>query len=93
MYTDFLYRLLPKDPHEKVDLNKIMLINSRIAQGETVSIDLAGEIKPIKGENPKAGKKPEENTDLLSKIIDKVNLMYQGQFSEADRVDCGVYLW
>ena len=87
VYADFLYRLLPKDPHQKVDLNKqIMLINSRIAQGETVSIDLAGEIKPIKGENPKAGKKPEENTDLLSKIIDKVNLMYQGQFSEADRV-------
>ena len=87
VYADFLYRLLPKDPHEKVDLSKqIMLINSKISQGETVSIDLAGEIKPIKGENPKAGKKREENTDLLSKIIDKVNLMYQGQFSEADRV-------
>ncbi len=87
VYADYLYRLLPKNGHEKVDLNRqIMLINSKISEGEMVSISLDGEIKPIKGENPKAGKKPEENTDLLSNIIDKINLMYQGQFSEADRV-------
>lgn len=87
IYADYLYRLLPKDPHEKVDLNsKILLINSKISEGETVSIHLDGDSQSIKGENPKAGRKPEENTDLLSKIIDKVNIMYQGQFSEADRV-------
>lgn len=87
LYADFLYRLLPKDPHQRVDLNKqIILINSRISEGETVAINIDGEIKPIKGENPKAGKKIDDNTDLLSKIIDKVNIMYQGQFSEADRV-------
>ena len=87
LYADFLYKLLPKDPHQRVDLNKqIILINSRISEGETVAINIDGEIKPIKGENPKAGKKIDDNTDLLSKIIDKVNIMYQGQFSEADRV-------
>ena len=87
IYADYLFRLLPKDPHERVDLGKqIMLINSKISHGETLSINLDADVKPIKGENPKAGKKPEENSDLLSKIIDKVNLMYQGQFSEADRV-------
>jgi len=87
LYADYLYRLLPKDPHEKVDLSKkILLIHSKISEGKTVSINLSGEAKPLKGENPKGGKKPEDNTDLLSKIIDKVNLMYQGQFSEADRV-------
>ncbi len=87
IFADFLYRLLPKDPHARVDLNKqIMLINSRISEGNTITISLGGETKPIKGENPKAGKKVEDNTDLLSKIIDKVNIMYQGQFSEADRV-------
>ena len=87
VYADYLYRLLPKDPHDKVDLNRqIMLINSKIAEGKMVSINIDGEIKPIKGENPKSGTKPEKHTDLLSNIIEKINIMYQGQFSEADRV-------
>lgn len=87
IYADYFYRLLPKDPHEKVDLSKkILLINSKISEGKTVSIKLEGNITPIKGENPKGGKKPGENKDLLSKIIEKVNFLYQGQFSEADRV-------
>lgn len=87
LYADYLYRLLPKNAHEKVDLSKkILLIHSKISEGETISINLEGKAKPLKGENPKEGAKPEDNKDLLSKIIDKVNLMYQGQFSEADRV-------
>lgn len=88
VFADYLYRLLPKDPHEKVDLNKqIMLVNSKISAGETLSIKLEGEApKPIKGENPKGGKKPDESFDLLSNIIDKVNIMYQGDFSAATRV-------
>lgn len=87
VYADYLYRLLPKDPKERVDLSKqIMLVNSKIAESETISINLDGDLKPVKGENPKAGKPQTKNEDLLSRIIDKVNLMYQGQFSEADRV-------
>ena len=88
VFADYLYRLLPKDAHEKVDLNKqIMLVNSKITAGETLSIKLGGEVpKPIKGENPKGGKKHEGSTDLLSNIIDKVNIMYQGDFSAATRV-------
>lgn len=62
-----------------------MLINSKISEGETVSIKL-GDGKAIKGENPKAGKPKNDKEDLLSRIIDKVNIMYHGQFSEADRV-------
>lgn len=87
VYADFMYRLLPKTAHEQVDLNKkIMLLNSKFEASETVSISLAGNDTKVKGENPKGGKKPDEPKDLLSNIIDKVNLMYQGQFSEADRV-------
>ena len=87
VYADYLYRLLPKNARERIDLNRqIMLVNSRISEGETVSIRLGDDQKPIKGENPKAGKPKSENEDLLSRIIDKVNLMYQGQFSESDRV-------
>lgn len=86
VYADYLYRLLPKNAKERIDLNKqIMLVNSKISEGETVSIKL-GDGKAIKGENPKAGKPKNDKEDLLSRIIDKVNIMYHGQFSEADRV-------
>lgn len=87
VYADYLYRLLPKNARERIDLNRqIMLVNSKISEGKTVSIRLGDDQKPIKGENPKAGKPKNDNEDLLSRIIDKVNIMYQGQFSEADRV-------
>ena len=87
VYADYLYRLLPKNARERIDLNRqIMLVNSKISEGETVSIRLGDDQRPIKGENPKAGKPKNDNEDLLSRIIDKVNIMYQGQFSEADRV-------
>lgn len=87
VYADYLYRLLPKNPKERVDLNKqVMLINSKITEGKTLSIVLDGENKPVKGENPKAGKPQEEKINLLSRIIDKINSMYQGKFSEVDRV-------
>ena len=87
IFADYLYRVLPKTPHEKVDLNqKVMLLNSKIEEGETESIVLNGKTPEVKGENPSKGHKPEDNRDLLDNIIDKVNLMFQGNFSEADRV-------
>ena len=87
MFCDLLYRLLPKTPHEKVDLDKqIQLINSRIEEGKTQQIVLERGQGGIKGENVKGGGKPDENKDLLSNIIDKVNLMFKGSFSPADRV-------
>ena len=87
IFCDLLYRLLPKTPHEKVDLNKqIQLINSHIEEGKTQKIELEKGKGGVKGENVKGGGKPEENKDLLSNIIDKVNLMFKGNFSPADRV-------
>lgn len=86
VFADYLYRLLPKDPRERVDLNKqIMLVNSKISAGETLSIKPGG-AKPVKGENPKSGQIPGVSIDLLSNIIDKVNMMYRGDFSAATRV-------
>ena len=87
IFCDLLYRLLPKSKHDKVDLNKqIQLINSRIEEGKTQQIVLEKGKGGIKGENVKGGGKPDDNTDLLSNIIDKVNLMFKGNFSPADRV-------
>ena len=42
--------------------------------------------KTIKGEKGGTGRKQEEKRDLLGNIIDKINLMYAGNFTEADRV-------
>ena len=87
VFADYLYRVLPKTPHEKVDLNsKVLLLNSKIEAGETETIQLEGSKPEIKGENPGKAMKPDDNRDLLDNIIDKVNLMFQGNFSEADRV-------
>lgn len=87
IFADYLYRVLPKNPHEKVDLNqKVMLLNSKIEENATGHIVLKGKKPEIKGENPGKGSKPDDNRDLLDNIIEKVNLMFQGDFSEADRV-------
>ena len=87
IFADYLYRVLPKTPHEKVDLtNKVLLLNSKIEQGETEAIQLSGQKPEVKGEYPGKAHKPEDNRDLLDNIIDKVNLMFQGNFTEADRV-------
>lgn len=44
------------------------------------------EYKTLKGEKGGAGKHIEEKKDLLDNIIEKINIMYQGNFTEADRV-------
>lgn len=89
IYTECLYKLLPKNPHEKVDLaGKVELLNNKIH--ETFSGTL--ELKPTKKdktltpEKAGKGKLPDEKKDLLKNIIDKINLMYAGKFTEADRV-------
>ena len=86
VFADTLYKLLPKTPHEKPDLSKkIMLVNSQFKQGETVAITLEGN-RTVKGESGNGGAKPQDKRDLLGNIIDKINILYKGDFSEADRV-------
>ena len=88
LFADYLYRVLPKTAHEQIDLDKkVRLVNNTIKANETINIGLDdGEKKPLKGENPGAAVKPDDNKDLLDNIIDKVNIMFRGEFSEADRV-------
>ncbi len=86
VFADTLYKLLPKTPHENPDLSKmLMLVNSQFKQGETVAIRLEGAV-PVKGESGNASTKPSTKRDLLGNIIDKINILYKGDFSEADRV-------
>ena len=79
--------MLPKNPRERVDLDKkVRLVNNTIKANEMMHISLDGDKPEIKGENPGAGRKPEDARDLLDNIIAKVNIMFRGEFSEADRV-------
>lgn len=89
IYAEFLYKALPKNAHESVDLTgKISLVNSKFDETFSGSISLAPtqEDKTLEPEKGSVGKPAEENVDLLTNIIDKVNIMYRGQFNEADRV-------
>ena len=87
VYTELLYKLLPKNPHEKVDLtNKIALINNKLTETFSGSIQLEHGQNKVKAEKGGEGAFKEEKRDLLANIIDKINIMYAGKFTEADRV-------
>lgn len=89
VFTELLFKLLPKTPHEKVDLTgKLALEHNKLSEGFSGSIVLEPTIedKTLKGEKGGSGKQVEEKRDLLDNIIDKINIMYHGNFTEADRV-------
>ena len=89
IFTELLFKLLPKTPHEKVDLNgKLALEHNKLSEGFSGSIVLEPtvESKPLKCEKGGTGKQVEEKKDLLDNIIDKINIMYHGNFTESDRV-------
>ena len=89
VFTELLFKLLPKNPHEKVDLTgKLVLEHNKLSEGFSGSIVLEPTVedKTLKGEKGGTGKQTEEKKDLLDNIIDKINIMYHGNFTEADRV-------
>lgn len=89
VFCEKLYKLLPKNAHEIVDItDKVMLTHQHFNVHDTHSISLTPtkDEKTLKGEKGGTGTKVEENQDLLSNIIEKINLMYEGNFTEADRV-------
>ena len=89
IFAEFFYRIIPKKPHQKVDLNnKLALINNKLTETFSGAIELAPteKDKKVNPEKGTKGKKPEVKTDLLTNIIEKINIMYAGKFTEADRV-------
>lgn len=89
IFAEFFYRIIPKMPHQKVDLNnKLALINNKLTETFSGAIELAPteKDKKVNPEKGTQGKKPEVKTDLLANIIEKINIMYAGKFTEADRV-------
>lgn len=89
IFCEYLFKVLPKTPHEKVDLtNKLALERHRfdIQPSGSISLTPTQEEKTLKGEKGGTGAKTEEKRDLLDNIVEKINIMYQGNFTEADRV-------
>ena len=89
VFTELLFKLLPKTPHEKVDLiGKLALEHNKLSESFSGSIVMEPtvEYKTLKGEKGGTGNHVEEKRDLLGNIIDKINIMYHGNFTEADRV-------
>ncbi|MDY3893468.1 MAG: DEAD/DEAH box helicase family protein [Candidatus Cryptobacteroides sp.] len=89
IFTELLFKILPKNAHEKVDLNgKLALEHNKLSEGFSGSIVLepTAEDKTLKGEKGGTGKQVEEKKDLLGNIIDKINIMYHGNFTDADKV-------
>ena len=88
LFCEYLFRLLPKRPHERIDLDdQVMLVNSKLTETFSGSIELKkGEGAAIKPESKSVAKRKVEKKDLLENIIEKINLMYQGQFTDSDRV-------
>jgi type I restriction enzyme R subunit len=89
VFTELLYKFLPKTPHEKVDLTgKLALESNKLSETFTGSIVLnpTKEDKTLESETGGVGSPQEEKRDVLDNIIDKINLMYEGNFTEADKV-------
>lgn len=87
VFCSFLVRLIKEKKRGAVNLdNEIQLLFSKFNEGSTQKISLDKGKSGIKGENVKGGGVIDNKEDFLSNIIDKVNLMYHGNFTEADRV-------
>ena len=89
IFTELLYKLLPKTPHAIVDLTGMLVLeHNKLTESFSGSIAMepGSGYKTLKNEKGGNGSHVEEKKDLLSNIIEKINLMYQGNFTEADRV-------
>ena len=89
VFTELFYKFLPKTPHEKVDLTgKLALEHNKMTEIFTGSIVLnpTKEDKTLRSETGGEGNLQINNTDTLENIIQKINLMFQGNFTEADKV-------
>ena len=88
LFCEYLFRLLPKRPHEKINLDdQVLLVNSKLTETFSGSIELKKDSGvTVKPETKTVVKRKVEKKDLLENIIEKINLMYQGQFTDGDRV-------
>lgn len=89
LFCEYLFRLLPKRHVETVNLDdEVVLLNSSLTETFSGCIELhpSDKDKTLAPEKPKKSAPRTEKRDLLQNIIDKINLIYRGQFTGADRI-------
>ena len=88
LFCEYLFRFMPKSSRINIDLDEqILLSQSRLNEtfSGSVQLEINSLDRILKPENPNKTKKSMDKKDLLDNIIDKINLMYQGDFDSSDK--------
>lgn len=87
MFTSYIIKLLPKDTLEKISIDdKITLEFAKLQETYKGSIELNKENGILNSEQTVDAKSKPKSKDTLQSIIDKVNELYLGQFTDGDKV-------
>ena len=86
IFCSYLLKLLPAEPVHMIDLEGALKLEfyklEQTFKGDIGLIDQAGEYEPAKGK----GKAVPEQKEPLEEVIQKINDLFAGNFTEADRV-------
>ncbi len=86
VFLSYLIKLLPEDEKQKLDLDGALKLEyyklEKTFKGDIQLDPVGGQWKPAEGK----GKAGPEQKDPLEEIIEKINELYKGEFTEADRV-------
>lgn len=86
VFCSYLLRLLPAEPVKMIDLEGALRLEfyklEQTFKGEIVLTDTAGVYEPAGGK----GKATPEPKEPLEEVINKINELFAGNFTDADRV-------
>ena len=87
MFCSYLLHALPKNQVEVIDISdKIRLEYAQLKETFRGEIELQNTVGTFKPAEPVKAKFKPKKTDTLSRIIDKLNDQYGGQFDPGDKV-------
>jgi type I restriction enzyme, R subunit len=89
LFSEYFQRLIPNEPREIIDIDKkIRLDKNLLSETFSGSIGLAPkpEDKVLKQDSGGKGSKKPDKKELLENIIEKINILFEGKFTDADRV-------
>ena len=86
IFCSYLLKLLPAEPVHMIDLEGALKLEfyklEQTFKGDIGLIDQSGEYEPAKGK----GKAVPEQKEPLEEVIQKINELFAGNFTDADRV-------
>jgi type I restriction enzyme R subunit len=89
LFSEYFARLIPNEKREVIDIDrKIKLLNNKLSETFSGSIGLSPskQEKTMQPEGDSKAKLKPKKQELLENIIEKINIMFEGKFTEADRV-------